>query len=147
VKSERDELTSRRIQILREDVSRKIAAGEVIDRPFSVIRELLDNSIDARAQAVDVHIAAGGIARIRVVDDGTGMSRDDLVLCTERHATSKIREEGDLYRVQTLGFRGEALASVAVCSRLEIISKVREGEGADEVSAYRLRAEGGSGSV
>ena len=143
MKSEREELTSRRISILREDVSRKIAAGEVIDRPFSVIRELLDNSIDARAQAVDVHIEGGGIARIRVVDDGTGMSRDDLVLCTERHATSKIREEGDLYRVQTLGFRGEALASVAVCSRLEIISKVREGEGADEVSAYRLRAEGG----
>jgi len=143
VKSERDELTSRRIQILREDVSRKIAAGEVIDRPFSVIRELLDNSIDARAEAVDVHIEGGGIARIRVVDDGTGMSRDDLILCTERHATSKIREEGDLFRVQTLGFRGEALASVAVCSRLEIISKVREGEGAGEAPAYRLQAGGG----
>jgi DNA mismatch repair protein MutL len=143
VNLEREELTSRRIEILREDVSRKIAAGEVIDRPFSVIRELLDNSIDARAEAVDVYIEGGGIARIRVVDDGTGMSRDDLLLCTERHATSKIREEGDLYRVQTLGFRGEALSSVAACSRLEIISKVRRGEGAEEAPAYRLRADGG----
>jgi len=143
VKSEREEPTSRRIEVLREDVSKKIAAGEVIDRPFSVIRELLDNSIDARAEAVDVHIEGGGIAGIRVVDDGTGMSREDLILCTERHATSKIREEGDLYRVRTLGFRGEALASVAVCSRLEIITKVRGGEGAGEAPAYRLRAEGG----
>jgi len=143
VNLERDELASRRIEILREDVSRKIAAGEVIDRPFSVIRELLDNSIDARAETVNVYIEGGGIARIRVVDDGTGMSRDDLILCTERHATSKIRQEGDLYRERTLGFRGEALASVAACSRLEIISKVREGEGADEAPAYRLRTEGG----
>lgn len=139
----RDELTFRRIEILRKDVSRKIAAGEVIDRPFSVIRELLDNSIDARAEAVDVYIEGGGITRIRVVDDGAGMSREDLLLCAERHATSKIREEGDLYRVQTLGFRGEALASVAACSRLEIISKARVGEGAGEAPAYRLRAEGG----
>jgi DNA mismatch repair protein MutL len=143
VNLEREELTSRRIEILREDVSRKIAAGEVIDRPFSVIRELLDNSIDAGAESVDVYIEGGGIARVRVVDDGTGMSRDDLILCTERHATSKIREEGDLHRVQTLGFRGEALASVAACSRMEVISKVRAVDGAGEVPAHRLRAEGG----
>ncbi|UCF97227.1 MAG: DNA mismatch repair endonuclease MutL [Spirochaetaceae bacterium] len=140
---ERDTSASRRIEILREDVSKKIAAGEVIDRPFSVIRELLDNSIDAGADAVDVYIEGGGITRIAVVDNGSGMSREDLLLCSERHATSKIREEGDLYRVRTLGFRGEALASVAACSRLEVISKGRAGQGAADAPAYRLRVEGG----
>ena len=142
----RDEPASRRIEILREDVSKKIAAGEVIDRPFSVIRELLDNSIDAEADSVDVYIEGGGIARISVVDNGAGMSREDLLLCSERHATSKIREEADLYRVRSLGFRGEALASVAVCSRLEIVSREREGAGSAagaEETAHRLRVEGG----
>jgi DNA mismatch repair protein MutL len=143
VNPERDESASRRIEILREDVSRKIAAGEVIDRPFSVIRELLDNSLDAAADAVDVYIEGGGIARISVVDNGTGMSREDLLLCSERHATSKIREEADLYRVRSLGFRGEALASVAACSRLEIVSRQREGGRAAEATAHRLRVEGG----
>jgi DNA mismatch repair protein MutL len=147
VNLKRDEPASRRIEILREDVSKKIAAGEVIDRPFSVIRELLDNSIDAGAAAVDVYIEGGGITRISVVDNGTGMSREDLQLCSERHATSKIREEGDLYRVRSLGFRGEALASVAACARLEIVSRERAGEQAaeeaDGAPAHRLRVEGG----
>lgn len=138
---------SRRIEILREDVSSKIAAGEVIDRPFSVIRELLDNSIDAGADSVDVYIEGGGIARITVVDNGAGMSREDLELCSQRHATSKIREEGDLYRVRTLGFRGEALASVAACARLEIVSRQgagqTAGQGAEQAPACRLRVEGG----
>jgi len=143
VNSKRDEPASRRIEILREDVSKKIAAGEVIDRPFSVIRELLDNSIDAGADSVDVYIEGGGIARIAVVDNGAGMSREDLQLCSERHATSKIREEGDLYRVRSLGFRGEALASVAACARLEIVSREREGRQAAGATAHRLRVEGG----
>jgi len=143
VNSKRDELTSRRIEILREDVSKKIAAGEVIDRPFSVIRELLDNSIDAEADSVEVYIEGGGIARISVVDNGAGMSREDLDLCSERHATSKIREERDLYRVRSLGFRGEALASVAACSRLEIVSRQREEDQAEGGAANRLRVEGG----
>jgi DNA mismatch repair protein MutL len=152
VNPKRDDFASRRIEILREDVSKKIAAGEVIDRPFSVIRELLDNSIDAEADSVDVYIEAGGIARISVVDNGNGMSREDLLLCSERHATSKIREEGDLYRVRSLGFRGEALASVAACSRLEIVSRERGGAGVMDAvaasaaageTAYRLRVEGG----
>ena len=137
------EPASRRIEILREDVSKKIAAGEVIDRPFSVIRELLDNSIDAEADSVEAYIEGGGIARISVVDNGTGMSRQDLDLCSERHATSKIREEGDLYRVRSLGFRGEALASVAACSRLEIVSRQREEDQAEGGAANRLRVEGG----
>jgi DNA mismatch repair protein MutL len=143
VNPERDEPAFRRIEILREDVSKRIAAGEVIDRPFSVIRELLDNSLDAAADAVDVYIEGGGIARISVVDNGTGMNREDLLLCSERHATSKIREEGDLYRVRSLGFRGEALASVAACSRLEIVSRQREGGRAAGAAAHRLRVEGG----
>jgi len=142
VNPKRDEPTSRRIEILREDVSRKIAAGEVIDRPFSVVRELLDNSIDAGAGSLDVYIEGGGISRIRVVDDGEGMSRDDLSLCAERHATSKVREESDLYRVRTLGFRGEALASVSVCSRLEIVSKIRRPADSEQQPAHRLRVAG-----
>jgi DNA mismatch repair protein MutL len=143
VNSTREKSASRRIEILREDVSKKIAAGEVIDRPFSVIRELLDNSIDAGADSVDVYIEGGGIARISVVDNGRGMSREDLQLCAERHATSKIREEGDLYRVRSLGFRGEALASVASCARLDIVSREQAGEGGADVPANRLRVEGG----
>ena len=92
---------SRRIRILRDEVSRKIAAGEVIDRPFSIVRELLDNAIDAGAHAIDVHLEAGGLCRVRVVDDGAGMGEEDLALCWQPHATSKIETEDDLLaRVQ-----------------------------------------------
>jgi len=127
-----------RIHLLREEVSRKIAAGEVIDRPFSVLRELLDNALDAGAGNIEVHIQAGGLGRIRVVDDGRGMSGEDLALCARRHATSKIQEEADLARVSSLGFRGEALASIAACSRLEIVSLEVGGS-----YAHCLRLEGG----
>ncbi len=130
-------MSSRRIAILREDVSRKIAAGEVIDRPLSVVRELLDNALDADSRRVEVHVEGGGAAAVRVVDDGYGMSREDLQLCWQRHATSKIREETDLYRVRSLGFRGEALASIGACSRLQIVSRPPDAEG------HRLRVSGG----
>jgi DNA mismatch repair protein MutL len=113
---------SRRIVILREDVSRKIAAGEVIDRPLSIVRELLDNSLDAGAGSVEVHLESGGLDRVRVVDDGAGMDRDDLSRCWLPHATSKIETEEDLLRVTSLGFRGEALSSMATASRLEVVS-------------------------
>ncbi|MBN1686586.1 MAG: DNA mismatch repair endonuclease MutL [Spirochaetales bacterium] len=113
---------SRRIHILREADVRKIAAGEVIDRPLSVIRELLDNAIDAGADAITVEVDGGGIERIRVVDNGTGMSAEDLELCILPHATSKITRTEDIYSVRSLGFRGEALASIAACSKLEITS-------------------------
>jgi DNA mismatch repair protein MutL len=118
----KNEEPSRRIRILREDVSRKIAAGEVIDRPLSIVRELLDNSLDAGATSVDVYLEAGGIERVRVVDDGAGMDRDDLARSWLPHATSKIETEEDLQRVTSLGFRGEALSSMASASRLEIVS-------------------------
>ncbi len=113
---------SRRIHLLRDEVSRKIAAGEVIDRPFSIVRELLDNAIDAGASSSEVSLEAGGTARVRVVDDGAGMGPDDLALCWQPHATSKIETEDDLLRVTSLGFRGEALSSIALCSRLSVTS-------------------------
>ena len=129
---------SRRIRILRDEVSRKIAAGEVIDRPFSIVRELLDNAIDAGAGAVEVFMEGGGLARIRVVDDGAGMGSEDLALCGQPHATSKIETEDDLLRATSLGFRGEALSSIALCSRLVMVSR-RDDEGA----AHRLEVQGG----
>ena len=131
--------SSRRVHILREEVSRKIAAGEVIDRPLAVVRELLDNALDAGARNVEVYLEGGGLERIRVVDDGAGMSRQDLELAAQRHATSKIEHEDDLARATTLGFRGEALASVAACARLTLTSSWADtGPG-----AYRLVVEGG----
>jgi DNA mismatch repair protein MutL len=145
-----DASRSRRIAILRDEVSRKIAAGEVIDRPFSIVRELLDNSIDAGASSIDVYIEAGGVSRVRVVDDGAGMDREDLELCWQPHATSKIETENDLLTVTSLGFRGEALSSMAVAGRLEIVSAARlnakpaSGAGAERLSpANRLVVRGG----
>lgn len=112
----------RRVKILSANVARKIAAGEVIDRPNAIVRELMDNSIDSGAKKISVEIQSGGIEKIRVVDNGCGMTKDDLETCARPHATSKIQEEDDLLKLETLGFRGEALASMAAVSRLEIIS-------------------------
>lgn len=110
------------VKILNAEVARKIAAGEVIDRPNSIIRELMDNSVDAGAQNVTVEICGGGIEKIRVIDDGCGMTKQDLQNSAHPHATSKISTETDLLNLRTLGFRGEALSSVAAVSRLSIIS-------------------------
>lgn len=116
--------TPNTIQILPEHIYQKIAAGEVIERPASVIRELMDNAIDAGADSVDVYCTKGGIEEIRVIDNGRGMTKDDLELSVLPHATSKVRDIEDLQRLRTLGFRGEALASIAASSKLEIISAV-----------------------
>ena len=116
---------SAHIHILKESVARKIAAGEVIDRPAAVVRELLDNSLDAEAANVDIHLEAGGNDLIRVTDDGSGMAREDLELCYLPHATSKIESDQDLMQVRTLGFRGEALGSMAAVSRLTVTSAPR----------------------
>ncbi len=115
---------SGRIKLLPDSVALRIAAGEVIDRPFSVVRELLDNSIDAGSKNIDLYINGGGIASIRVVDNGRGMSREDLKICYLPYATSKIDTMEDLDQLETLGFRGEALSSIAACSKLEITSKI-----------------------
>lgn len=112
-----------RIQVLSKNVSDKIAAGEVVERPASVIKELLENSVDAGATAITVEIKSGGIKYMRVTDNGIGMTSDDVRLSILRHATSKISKEEDLSKIQTLGFRGEALSSIAAVSKLEIYTK------------------------
>ena len=106
------ELKMSKIRILADRVANQIAAGEVVERPASVVKELLENSVDAGASKIEVEFRNGGKSYIRVEDNGAGMSEDEALLCLERHATSKIREASDLNHVRTFGFRGEALPSI-----------------------------------
>src|SRR6202047_2216089 len=117
-----------RIRILAENVANKIAAGEVVERPASVVKELLENALDAGAQSIRVEVESGGKRMIRVIDDGTGMAQDDALLAFERHATSKLRTADDLLSIATLGFRGEALPSIAAVSRLLLQTRSAEEE-------------------
>ncbi len=126
------------IVVLDELTINKIAAGEVIERPASVIKEMVENSIDADAKNISVEIKNGGISYIRITDDGKGIEKEDLELSFERHATSKIRQAEDLNEVKSMGFRGEALASIAAIAKVEMISKTKEAE-----IGNRILVEGG----
>ena len=126
------------IRVLDESLIGKIAAGEVVERPASVVKELVENSIDAGATKIRVEIKAGGKQSIVVTDDGSGMNREDIELCVRRHATSKMASAADLFRIQTLGFRGEALASIGAVAHLAIESRAK----GDEVGT-RFLVEGG----
>jgi DNA mismatch repair protein MutL len=127
-----------RIRILPEGVANKIAAGEVVERPASVVKELLENALDAGASSVRIETETGGKRMIRVIDDGHGMTHDDALLAFERHATSKLRTADDLLSIATLGFRGEALPSIAAVSRLLL-----ETRDADEAEGTRVEFAGG----
>lgn len=118
-----------RIRQLDDQLSNKIAAGEVIERPASVVKELVENAIDARSTRIEVHVKEAGLAEIRVIDNGDGIEADDCLLAFERHATSKIKDENDLFRIRTLGFRGEALPSIASVSELEVKTSTGNGPG------------------
>src|SRR5277367_2000855 len=124
-----------RIRILSDQVANQIAAGEVVERPASVVKELLENSLDAGATRIRIEVEAGGRKLIRITDNGHGMVQDDALLAFERHATSKLHTSDDLLAIATLGFRGEALPSIASVSRLTLqtrSSAAAEGEKPDE---------------
>ena len=125
--------------VLLDDLTiNKIAAGEVIERPASVIKEMVENSIDAGAKNITIEIKNGGISLIKITDDGCGIEEDDMEISFERHATSKIRKAEDLTYVKSMGFRGEALASIASIANVEMISKRAEDE-----TGHRIVIEGG----
>ena len=127
-----------KIRILPDSIASKIAAGEVVERPAAVVKELVENSLDAGATHLRVDVEAGGRRLIRVLDDGSGMGHDDALLAFERHATSKLRQAEDLLSVATLGFRGEALPSIASVSRLVLETRI-----AEEASGTRIEINGG----
>ena len=126
--------------VLLDDLTiNKIAAGEVLDRPANAVKELVENSIDADAKHIFVEIKKGGKSFIRVTDDGKGIKPDDILISMERHATSKIRKVEDLEETYTMGFRGEALASIVAVSHLTMITRTK-----DEETAAKVIAEGGN---
>ena len=128
----------RRVRILPDHIANQIAAGEVVERPASAVKELIENALDARATRIEVEIRNGGKTEVRVADDGHGMTRDDALLAIDRHATSKIEDERDLRAIRTLGFRGEALPSIAAVSKFQLETAPDSGE-----EGTRLKINGG----
>ena len=122
------------IKVMSENLANKIAAGEVIERPANVVKELVENSLDAGATSILIEIKKGGKSLIKIQDNGKGMKLDDMELSLERHATSKIRKIEDLENTYTMGFRGEALASICAISQLTMISKTKDSEFANKMN-------------
>ncbi len=122
-----------RIRILSETLSNRIAAGEVVERPASVVKELVENALDADSTKILIEIRGGGRTLIRVSDNGTGMGRDDALLCLERYATSKLYDDTDLFQIKSLGFRGEALPSIASVSRFQLVTREQSATGGTEI--------------
>ena len=128
------------IHLLPDSVANQIAAGEVIQRPASVIKELVENAIDADAQNIHVLVTDAGKTCIQIIDDGKGMSETDARLSFERHATSKIREASDLFALRTMGFRGEALASIAAVAQVELKTRFGIGRTGNKTGDCRLQS-------
>ena len=133
-----------KIQILSAEIANKIAAGEVVERPASVVKELVDNAVDAGASQIDIEIKEGGTRLISVSDNGEGMDEEDLLKCWQRHGTSKIKEIDDLWRVMSMGFRGEALASIAAVSKVTIKSKQKGEVSGKEITVLGGKSSGGA---
>ncbi len=141
-----------RIRILSDALASQVAAGEVVERPAAVVRELVENSLDAGAGHIEVHAQRGGMAMLKIVDDGSGMDREDAMLCLERHATSKIRTKDDLAAINTFGFRGEAMPSIASVSRFRLATREKDALVGTEVEVnggklVEVRDHGGSGGT